>query len=65
MAIRKDAKGNAGILAVNEINEFVDEFMAPAFDGFGFDDSFREAVEKNRDESENQPAKPGSMNHEA
>jgi hypothetical protein len=50
---------------VNEINEIVDEFMAPAFDGFGFDDSFREAVEKDRDESEYQPAKPGSMNHEA
>ena len=62
-AVRKNAERNAGILAVDQVNEIVNKFVTPAFGGPGLDCGFGQAVEKDDDQSEDQPAQAGRVNH--
>jgi hypothetical protein len=56
IAVCKYAERDAGILAVHDINKIVNDFVPPPFGGIGFDRGFGEAIEKNHQQSKNQPA---------
>jgi len=54
----------AGISAVNEINEVVDQLVAPAFDRVRFEPGLGGAVEENDGEGEPEPAEASGEIHE-
>ncbi len=62
--IREEAKGDAGIAGANEINEVVNDFVAPAFGGLRFEPGFGGAVEENDGEGEPEEAEARRKIHE-
>jgi len=62
--VRENAESDAGIAAVNEIDEVVDEFVGPAFEGLGFKPGFGGAVEKDDSEGEPEEAEAAGEGHE-
>ncbi len=55
--VGEDAEGDAGIAAVDEIDEVVDELAVPAFVGLRFEPGFGRAVDDDDGEREPEPAK--------
>jgi len=56
IGVGKNTESDARIFAVDQVNEIVDEFVAPAFGSFGFDGGFAKAIEENHAEGNDEPA---------
>src|ERR1700756_86446 len=63
IAVGENTEGNAGILAVNQVNKIMHQLVAPAFEGLGFDGGFGEPVEENHSQREYEPAQARGMDH--
>jgi len=63
MRVRKHAEGDAGIFAVDQVDEIVDEFVVPALGGAGFDESFGGAISYYDEQCQKQPAKSRRKDH--
>jgi len=60
----KMLKARPGFPAVHEINEVVNQLVAPAFDRLRFEPGFGGAVEENDGEREPEPAEASGESHE-
>ena len=59
----EEAEGNAGITALNQVEEIMDDFVAPGFGGLRFDQGLGGAIEKDDGEGEPDPAEAGGESH--
>jgi len=57
LRVCENAKGDAGILAMDEVDEIVNEFVVPAFGGARFDEGFANAISNDDKERKDEPTK--------
>src|SRR5260221_6362608 len=63
MGVVKYTDSDTRIFDVDEIDQIVNEFVAPAFGSFGLDGGFAEAIEENHHEGEDEPAEARGVDH--